>query len=326
MFVLGLQGSPRVTGNTAYLLDVFLDTAAAKGACIRKMDVARAGISPCDGCAACEKTGVCAIQDDDMSAHVYEHLRRADVVVLASPVYFYGMPATLKALVDRSQALWARKYKLGLDDPMRCSRKGLFLALGATKGKKLFEGVSLTAKYFFDAVGAEYVDMLGYRGIETAGDMAKHSGVGNDVRDSLEKMEAFFRRKKILFACRENACRSQMASAFAAMMAGDKIDALSAGSAPENELNRQMVSAMAEIGIDMAYRSPRSIETVLEEAGSPDMVVTMGCGEQCPLFRGAASQDWDITDPAGRGIECMRRVRDEIRAKVSRLMGYCLPV
>jgi arsenate reductase (thioredoxin) len=320
MFILGLQGSPRLKGNTNYLTDLFLDAAKKKGARTEKLNVARMNILPCIGCGNCERKGVCAIRDDDMSVHIYPLLRRADVIVLASPVYFYNVPAVLKALIDRTQALWSRKYKLGMDDPGRGHRKGVMLTVGATKGKNLFDGMVLTAKYFFDAIGADYIDMLGYRRIEEPGEMEKQAGVEEDITMLLNKIEPVFTRRKILFACRENACRSQMASAFAKMAAGDRIEALYAGSTPAKEINPDMVKVMAEVGIDMAYRVPRSIQDVLEEA-TPDTIITMGCGDQCPYIPGVTYEDWDLPDPAGRDLDFMRKIRDEIRQRVGRLMA-----
>lgn len=318
MHVLGLQGSPRLKGNTNYLLDTFLGEAANRGAYTEKLHVARMNIAPCIGCGNCEKKGFCIIRDDDMAGSLYTLLRRADAVVLASPVYFYNVPAVMKALVDRTQALWSRKYRIGLDDPARGRRKGFMLSVGATKGKNLFDGMVLTAKYFFDAIGAGYVDMLGYRRVEEVGEMEKHPGVKEDVDGLLDRVSPDFNRKKVLFACRENACRSQMASAFAAMLAGDRIDALNAGSLPAGTINPDMAAVMAEIGIDMAHRTPRAIESVLQET-TPDIVITMGCGDACPFIPGVTYEDWDLPDPASKDLEFMRKSRDEIRERVIRL-------
>lgn len=320
MFVLGLQGSPRKKGNTNYLLNEVLAALKDRGAATEVLHAPEMNILPCLGCGNCERKGFCAIKNDEMAATVYPLLRRADVVVLASPVYFYNVTAQLKILIDRSQALWARKYKHGLDDPGRSHRKGLFLSVGATKGKNLFDGMSLTGRYFFDAIGSEYTDLLGYRRVEEPGELARHPDVQKDVAALVEKIEPMFSRKKILFACRENACRSQMASAFARKLAGDRIDALQAGSTPADRINPDMEAVMAEIGIDMAYRKPRSIAAVVEET-RPDMIVTMGCGEQCPYIPGVEYVDWDLPDPAGRPVEFMREVRDEIRRRVDTLIG-----
>jgi len=320
MFVLGLQGSPRLKGNTNHLLQLFLDAVHERGAETKVLHAARLNISPCTGCGHCERKGFCAIRDDDMVTTVYPLLRRADLVVLASPVYFYNVPAQMKALIDRSQALWSRKYKHSLEDPGRPHRKGVMLAVGATKGKNLFDGMSLTARYFFDAIGAEYVDMLGYRRVEEIGELEKVDSVASDVEALIGKISPLFVRKKILFACRENAGRSQMASAFARMLGGNRIDALDAGSTPAERVNPLMETVMAEAGIDMAYRRPRSIEAVTAET-RPDMIITMGCGEQCPFIPGVEYRDWDLPDPAGQPVEFIRQVRDDIKQRVEKLIA-----
>ncbi|MFP3981008.1 MAG: NAD(P)H-dependent oxidoreductase [Desulfobacterales bacterium] len=320
MYVLGLQGSPRAKGNTNFLLDAFLGQCQSRGAAVEKIQARRLHVEPCTGCGTCEKKGFCIFTDDDMARRMYFLLWRADVVVLASPVYFYNFPAPIKAVIDRSQALWSRKYKYGLEDPGRPWRQGFMLSVGATKGKNLFDGMALTARYFFDAVGAAYTDAVTYRRIEAAGELEKQPGVFDDVKAALEKADPLFSRKKILFACRENACRSQMAAGFARQMAGDRIEALHAGSTPADRVNPQMQEAMAEKGIDMAYRSTRTIEDAVAES-TPDLIVTMGCGEQCPYIPGVRYIDWDLPDPAGRSAEFMRQVRDEIEQRVRQLIS-----
>jgi arsenate reductase (thioredoxin) len=246
-------------------------------------------------------------------------LRRADVVIAATPIYFYNATAQLKALIDRSQTLWARKYKLELTDPGRPDRKGVLLAVGATKGKNLFEGMILTAKYFFDAIGADFQASLKYSQIENIGDMKKHPAVSEDIKKEVERMMPMLRRKKILFACKQNACRSQMASVFAQYLAGGKIDALSAGSAPGSAVNPIMEEVMRESGLDVAFRKPQSIEAVIANT-KPDMVITMGCGDQCPFIPGVVYEDWALDDPAGKPIEFMRAIRDEIEQRVKKLI------
>lgn len=324
MMILGFQGSPRKKSNTHYLLSAFMDEAETLGAQTRIIEVAQKNIVPCIGCGYCEKKGQCITKDDDMTNEIYPLLREADVVVLAAPIYFYNVPAQLKAPIDRSQTLWSRKYKLNLTDPARHYRRGFLLAQGATKGKNLFEGVDLTAKYFFDAVGAEYNGSLTYRHIEYTGDMEKHPTVHKDVTDSVKELLApLLGRKKILFACRENACRSQMAAAFAQYFAGDRIEAVSAGSEPAKKINLDMVNAMAEKGIDMGFRKTRFLDEAASEL-QPDMIITMGCGEACPFIPGMQRLDWDLPDPAGKSMDVMRNVRDEIEKKVKTLVNGTL--
>ncbi len=321
MLVLGLQGSPRKKGNTSFLLSAFMDVAKKLGARTHVIEVAKKNITPCMGCAFCEKNGYCVNQDDDMKPEIYPLLREADVIVAASPIYFYNVTAQLKALIDRCQALWSRKYKLKLTDPARNYRRGFLISLGATKGQNLFEGVHLTAKYFFDAVAATYEGSLTYRRIEYPGDMEKHPTVLEDVKEAVKGLlSPLLGRNKVLFACRENACRSQMAGAFVQHLAGDKIEVLCGGSEPAVEINPVMVEAMAEKGVDMAFRKPRSIEDAIS-AGQPDVIITIGCEEKCPFVPGAERQDWDLPDQAGKPIDFMRNVRDEIEMRVKELVN-----
>ncbi|RJP87753.1 MAG: flavin reductase [Desulfobacteraceae bacterium] len=320
MFVLGLQGSPRKKGNTNYLLVSFLDEIKQKGAETQIIHVTDKQINPCIGCGNCERKGVCSIKDDDMTKEIYALLRRADVVVAATPIYFYNATAQLKILIDRTQTLWSRKYKLGLTDPGRPDRKGILLSVGATKGKNLFEGMILTAKYFFDAIGADFHSQLTYARIENFGDMERHETVNADIKKEVNRLAPLLTRKKILFACRENAGRSQMASAFAQYLAGGEIDALSAGSTPAASINPLMEEAMRESGIDVGFRVPRSIDAVIAET-RPDLIITMGCGEECPFIPGVQYENWDLPDPAGKPIEFMRNVRDEIEKRVKHLIA-----
>lgn len=317
MLALGLMGSPRKKGNTDFLLSAFMNEIEKAGVRTHVIEIAKKKITPCMEYSVCEKKGTCPI-DDDMN-EIYPLLRGADIIVLATPIFFYNAPAQVKALIDRSQTLWARKYRLKLTDPGRKNRRGFLLALGATKGDNLFEGMKLTAKYFFDALGANFEGSLTYRGIENRGDMAKHPSVAEDVREAAANiLTPYLSREKILFACRENACRSQMASAFAGYIAGDKIDALNGGRSPVDAVNPLMVEVMQEKGIDMAFRKPKSIEQAISKE-KPDMIITMGCGEECPFVPGAKTENWDLPDPAGKSIEFMRNVRDEIEKRVIEL-------
>jgi arsenate reductase len=186
MLALGLQGSPNYQGSTAYLLKQFMAELAARGVGTHTIDVAKKNIQPCKGCGYCEKKGVCVIQDDDMANEIYQLLREADIIVVASPVFFYSVPSQLKALIDRTQAFWSRKYRLRLSDPLKRARKGFLLALGGSQGKQLFTGVTLVAKYFFDAVNAEFAGSLTYRNIETRQDIMRHTGLTKDIVHAVE--------------------------------------------------------------------------------------------------------------------------------------------
>ncbi len=318
MFVLGLQGSPRIKGNSAVLLSGFLDEAARLGARTELVNVAKKKITPCQECGTCEKKGFCPI-DDEMQ-ELYPLLRQAELIVMATPIFFYGPTAQMKAVIDRSQALWSRKYALGLEDPGRKWRQGYLLAVGATRGKNLFEGTILTAKYFFDAVGAQFEGSLEYRKIEHLGDIQTHPTALQDAaQKARELITPRLNRKKVLFVCTENACRSQMAAAFAQMHGGDRVESFSAGTAPAAEVNPLMVTVMEERKVDMAYRRPVSIENAAIN-GKPDLVVSMGCEDACPLFPGLPVEQWDLPDPAGQPISFMRETRDLIEQRVLDLL------
>ncbi|MBW2583139.1 MAG: NAD(P)H-dependent oxidoreductase [Deltaproteobacteria bacterium] len=296
-------------------------TAAEKfGARTHVIDVTRKEIIPCKEYTVCEKKGYCPIEDD-VKNEIYPLLREAELVVVATPIFFYNMTAQLKAVIDRCQTFWARKYKLKLKDPGANMRRGFLLAVGATKGKNLFEGLNLTTQYFFDAIWAKFEDSLTYRGIEGPKDMARHPTVTEDVEKAVERLlTPFVGRKKVLFACRENTCRSQMASAFAQFLAGDKLDVSNGGSEPAEKINADMVTVMHEKGIDMGFRRPQSMADAISKE-TPELIITMGCGEQCPLVPGARIIDWDLPDPAGESIAFMREVRDEIEQRVLGLIN-----
>jgi arsenate reductase len=319
MLVLGFQGSPRKKGNTAFLLTNFMQAIEKLGAQTRMIEVTQKNIIPCREYVVCERKGYCPI-DDDVKTEIYPLIRQAEVIVLASPIFFFNMTAQLKAVVDRCQLFWARKYKLKLADPAKKTKRGFLLSVGASKGKSLFDGLQLTAKYFFDAIDARYEGSLTYREIEGPKDMAKHPKVLTDIeKAAVDLIGPLNGRKKILFACRENACRSQMAGALAQYLAGDKFEVITGGSQPADQVNPEMVRAMHEKGIDMAYRVPQSIESAISDT-TPDFIVTMGCGEECPFVPGAQMLDWDLPDPAGKPLDFMRQVRDQIESNVKNLI------
>ena len=123
----------------------------------------------------------------------------------------------------------------------------------------------------------------------------------------------------VLFVCIHNAGRSQMAAGFLQQLAGDHIDVLSAGSKPGNEINPVAVAAMAEVGIDIAANTPKVLTT--EAVLTADVVITMGCGDECPYFPGKRYEDWVLDDPAGQGIDVVRPIRDEIKNRVEALIA-----
>lgn len=126
-------------------------------------------------------------------------------------------------------------------------------------------------------------------------------------------------KPSVLFVCIHNAGRSQMAAAYLRHLAGDRIEVLSAGSAPADHLNPAAVAVMLEEGIDMSAETPKILTEVAVEAA--DVVVTMGCGDTCPFYPGKRYEDWKLDDPAGRGIEAVRPIRDDIRRLVEALIA-----
>ena len=127
----------------------------------------------------------------------------------------------------------------------------------------------------------------------------------------------------MLFVCVHNAGRSQMAAGFLAELGGGDIEVRSAGSMPGDQVNPVAVEAMAEVGIDIAGEQPKKLSTEAVEAS--DVVITMGCGDECPYFPGKRYEDWVLTDPAGQGIETVREVRDEIKVRVEALIASLVP-
>ena len=127
----------------------------------------------------------------------------------------------------------------------------------------------------------------------------------------------------VLFVCVHNAGRSQMAAGFLRDLGGDRIDVLSAGSQPGHAINPVAVEAMAEVGIDIADQQPKVLSTDAVQAS--DVVITMGCGDECPYFPGKRYEDWVLDDPAGQGIDAVRPIRDEIRTRIEQLVASLLP-
>lgn len=193
--VLGIFGSPRKGGNTDLLLEEALTGAEKEGAEVERLRVADFHITPCTECLQCLQKGSCVIQDDMQK--IYPKLLESDIIILASPIFFYGVTAWAKALVDRTQALWARKYvlkdpSLGKDGKRR---KGFFISAGGTKGQKVFEGAILTAKYFFDVLNADYAGELVFRNVDAKGDILKQPEALRQAFEAGGKLVSDLRQK-----------------------------------------------------------------------------------------------------------------------------------
>ncbi|MCA2208794.1 arsenate reductase ArsC [Nocardia rosealba] len=130
-------------------------------------------------------------------------------------------------------------------------------------------------------------------------------------------------KPSVLFVCVHNAGRSQMAQGFLTHLAGDAIEVRSAGSAPGDTLNPAAVEAMAELGIDITAQSPKVLTPEAVETST--VVITMGCGDACPYFPGIDYRDWKLDDPAGKGVESVRPIRDEIKKRIEDLIAELLP-
>lgn len=130
-------------------------------------------------------------------------------------------------------------------------------------------------------------------------------------------------KPSVLFVCVHNAGRSQMAAAFLNHLSAGAIEVRSAGSAPAETVNPSAVAAMAELGIDMSAEIPKILTT--EAVKESDVVITMGCGDTCPIFPGKRYEDWELADPAGQGIAAVRAIRDEIRTRIESLISDLLP-
>ncbi|SES33634.1 Protein-tyrosine-phosphatase [Pedococcus cremeus] len=126
-------------------------------------------------------------------------------------------------------------------------------------------------------------------------------------------------KPSVLFVCVHNAGRSQMAAAFLHHLSGGAVEVRSAGSAPAESVNPSAVQAMAEEGIDITAETPKVLTT--EAVKESDVVITMGCGDTCPIFPGKRYEDWELEDPAGKGVESVRPIRDDIKRRVLGLLG-----
>ena len=174
MKLLGIYGSPRNGGNSDQLLDKALEGARLAGAEISTLYVRDLKISGCLECGGCDKTGKCVV-DDDMQS-VYPLLQRADVIILASPIFFYGITAQAKALIDRTQAMWSKRMLEKSPEERKTydSGRGYLIAVGASKGENLFEAAELTAKYFFDALDMSYNRGIFFRRLEKKSAVKEH--------------------------------------------------------------------------------------------------------------------------------------------------------
>ena len=173
MKVIGIAGSPRRDGNTDLLLAEVMKGAASKGAEVKTIILNNLKIAPCQHCDACLETGKCKVKDDMQK--IYNELEQADRIVLASPIQFMTVTAQMKAMIDRCQALWVRKYQLKVP-PLgdRRERKGFFVSVGGRKIANLFEPALVTIKTLFRTLDVTYAGELVFPGIDEKGAITKH--------------------------------------------------------------------------------------------------------------------------------------------------------
>ena len=174
MNILGIYGSPRKGGNSDILLDQAMAGAQEAGAQVDRVYCRKLKMSGCLECGGCDETGACVVQDQ--MQEVYPLLKKADAIVLASPIFFYNISAQAKALVDRTQACWsARMLAKKTREARRSydSGQGFLIAVGATRGQNLFLGTELTAQYFYDALDMTYGGGILTRGVEGKGNMSE---------------------------------------------------------------------------------------------------------------------------------------------------------
>lgn len=188
--ITALYGSPRREGNTSVLLRKAVEGARQEGALVEEFFLRDLKISPCLELYGCKESGRCVIDDD--FHQVADAIRESQGVILASPIFFYTVSAHTKIFMDRCQSLWVKRYWIdgtpfGSKDFVR---RGLFIAAGATKGKRLFDGVLLTARYFFDALGADLWDSVLVRGVDAEGDVLQDP---EHLKTAYEKGKEFAR-------------------------------------------------------------------------------------------------------------------------------------
>jgi len=180
--ITAIYGSPRKGGNTDLLMRSFLEGVRAAGGTAQELFLRNFRVWPCTACGGCARTGRCVL-DDDMEV-LYRYFAESDVLVLAAPVFFYGFGAMAKAMVDRCQAFWVRRYRLKQDmnaERASGSGRGILLSVGGSGGARNFEGILLSARYFFDALGMSFAHHLTYGSVDEAGAILRHPSACSDA-------------------------------------------------------------------------------------------------------------------------------------------------
>jgi len=180
--VLALACSPRTGGNSEILLDRLIAGASDAGAAVEKIHVPRLEIAGCIECNGCFGCGFCVVEDDFQ--YVAKKLTDADRVVIATPVFFMGPSAQAKAMIDRCQSFWARKYVLKAplkEEPLEMERRGAWVSVGGTRGTRLFDGIELTMRYFFDAIYIASYTRVEARRVDAKGEILRREDALSDA-------------------------------------------------------------------------------------------------------------------------------------------------
>jgi len=182
--IAAVYGSPRRKGNTSILLKQAVAGAGKAGAHVTEIVLRDLKMSPCLEIYGCKKDGACVIRDDFKT--VESLFQRIDGLILASPIFFYSVSAYTKVLMDRCNSLWVKKYWIEKKPfgQKHYPHKGLFISVGSTRGKRLFDGAVLSVKYFMDALDMQLWKTLLYRGIETEGQIREHSSALQEAYDA----------------------------------------------------------------------------------------------------------------------------------------------
>jgi multimeric flavodoxin WrbA len=189
MKVLVFLGSPRKQGNSEVLTEALLNGIREAGGDPEIIRLCDLEISPCISCGGCDKTGKCVVEDG--MTPLYDKIVSTNLIILASPIFFYGITAQAKAFIDRMQALWNRKRLLMKKGEWQENpeRRGFFISVAATSGSKIFEGAVLTMKYGYDAMGIAYAGELLVTGPDRKGDMVKFE---NKLKEAEEAGRFFY--------------------------------------------------------------------------------------------------------------------------------------
>jgi len=181
MNILSFMGSPRLNGNTDILLDHILKGAKLKGANVKKIKLITLKYRGCIECGECENNGICSLKDD--FSPFYKDIISSDVIIIASPIFFYNITSLTQMVIERAQALWIAKYRLtkAINNQSKQSKIGIFVSVGATKGQRLFEGANLVVRYFFDAIGVKKVSSFLVKGVEKKGNILKQKELLDDA-------------------------------------------------------------------------------------------------------------------------------------------------